>query len=47
MQNDNVFDFTNLEKIDPLQELLRDGPRKMLASAIEAEAVVFVVKHSH
>jgi putative transposase len=34
MKNDNVFDLTKPEQIDPLQELLRDGARKMLASAI-------------
>ena len=32
MRNDNVFDLTKPEQIDPLQELLRDGARKMLAS---------------
>ncbi len=47
MKNDNVFDFTKPEQIDPLQELLRDGARKMLASAIEAEVAAFVAKHSH
>ena len=47
MRNDNVFDLTKPEQIDPLQELLRDGARKMLASAIEAEIAAFVVKHSH
>ena len=47
MKNDNVFDLTKPEQIDPLQELLRDGARKMLASAIEAEVAAFVANHSH
>lgn len=47
MKNDNVFDFTKPEQIDPLQELLREGARKMLASAIEAEVAAFVSNHGH
>lgn len=47
MRNDNIFDFAKPEQIDPLQELLRDGARKMLASAIESEVAAFVAKHSH
>ncbi len=47
MKNDNVFDFTTPEQIDPSQELLCDGARKMLASAIEAKVAGFVAKHSH
>lgn len=46
MRNDNVFDLSKPEQIDPLQELLREGARKMLASAIEAEVMAFVEKHS-
>jgi putative transposase len=41
------FDFAKPEQIDPLQELLRDGARKMLASAIESEVAAFVAKHNH
>lgn len=47
MRNDNVFEITKPEQIDPLEELLCDGARKMLASAIEAVVATFIAKHGH
>jgi len=46
MTNDNVISLTNPEQIDPLQELLKDGARRMLASAIEVEVAAFIHQHS-
>jgi len=45
MTNDNVIPLTKPEQIDPLQELLKDGARRMLASAIEAEVACFINQH--
>lgn len=45
MPHSNVITLNKLEQIDPLQELLREGARKMLASAIEAEVAAFIEQH--
>ncbi|MFI3136421.1 MAG: IS256 family transposase [Methylococcaceae bacterium] len=45
MIKSNVINLNKPEQIDPLQELLREGARKMLASAIEAEVTAFINQH--
>ena len=42
MTDSNVITLNKPEQNDPLQELLREGARKMLASAIEAEVATFI-----
>ena len=37
--------MTNNEEIDPLQEILHAGARKLLASAVEAEVEYFLAQH--
>ena len=46
MTNSNVVTLNKPERNDPLQELLRDGARKMLATAIEAEVAAFIEQYS-
>ena len=46
MTNSNVITLNKPERNDPLQELLRDGARKMLAIAIEAEVAAFIEQYS-
>ena len=46
MTNSNVITLNKPEQNDPLQELLKEGARKMLASAIEAEVAAFIKQHS-
>lgn len=45
MTDSNVFNLNKPEQNDPLQEVLREGARKMLATAIEAEVAVFLKQH--
>ena len=42
MTDSNVFNLNKPEQTDPLQEVLREGARKMLAAAIESEVVSFI-----
>lgn len=46
MTDSNVITLNKPEQNDPLQELLREGARKMLASAIEAEVATFIEQYS-
>ena len=46
MTHSNVINLNKLEQNDPLQEVLREGARKMLAVAIEAEVATFIEQHS-
>ena len=46
MTDSNVFTLNKPEQNDPLQEILREGARKMLAAAIEAEIAIFIEQHS-
>ena len=46
MTDSNVITLNKLEQNDPLQEVLREGARKMLAAAIEAEIAIFIEQHS-
>ena len=46
MTNSNVITLNKPEQNDPLQEVLREGARKMLAAAIEAEVATFIEQHS-
>ncbi len=46
MTHSNVINLNKLEQNDPLQEVLRDGARKMLKVAIEAEVKAFIDQHS-
>ena len=46
MTNSNVITLNKPERNDPLQELLRDGARKMLAKAIETEVAAFIEQYS-
>jgi putative transposase len=45
MTDSNIFKLNKPEKSDPLQEVLREGARKMLAAAIEAEVSVFIEQY--
>lgn len=44
MAKDNVIDFKNPEPFidDPMTELLRQGARRLLTAALEAEIDVFL-----
>jgi putative transposase len=46
MTDNNVVHLNKPEQNDPLQEVLREGARKMLAAAIEAEVAAFIAQHS-
>ena len=45
MTDSNIFKLKEPEQNDPLQEVLREGARKMLAAAIEAEVSIFVEQY--
>jgi transposase-like protein len=45
MRDSNVFKLNKPEQNDPLQEVLREGARKMLAAAIESEVASFIHQH--
>ena len=42
MTDSNVFNLNKPEPNDPLQEILREGARKMLIAAIDSEIVAFI-----
>ena len=46
MTDSNVITLNKPEQNDPLQEVLREGARKMLAAAIEEEIAIFIEQHS-
>jgi len=46
MTDSNVITLKKPEQNNPLQEVLREGARKLLATAIEAEVAAFVEQHS-
>ncbi len=46
MTNNNVIPLNKPEEIDPLQEILQAGTRKLLASAVEAEIDHFLAQHN-
>ncbi|MGR9117470.1 MAG: IS256 family transposase [Gammaproteobacteria bacterium] len=46
MSNSNVLHLNKPEQNDPLQEVLREGARKLLAAAIEAEVKSFIEQQS-
>lgn len=45
MTDDNIFKLNKPDQDDPLQAVLREGARKMLAAAIEAEVSIFIERH--
>lgn len=45
MTDDNVFKLNKPDQDDPLQAVLREGARKMLAAAIEAEVSIFIERN--
>ena len=45
MTDSNVFKLNKPEQHDLLQEVLREGARKMLAAAIESEVAIFIHQH--
>src|SRR5690242_12502365 len=45
MTDSNVFNLNKPEQTDPLQEVLREGARKMLAAAIESEVTTFIEQY--
>ena len=45
MTDSNIFKLNKPEQNDPLQEVLREGARKMLAAAIETEVSDFIKQH--
>ena len=45
MTDSNVITLNKPEQKDPLQEVLREGARKMLTAAIEAEIAIFIEQH--
>lgn len=42
MTDDTVLELNDPKQNDPLQAILREGARKLLAAAIESEAAAFV-----
>ena len=42
MTEDTVLELNDPKQNDPLQAVLREGARKLLAAAIESEAAAFV-----
>ena len=46
MTDSNIFNLNKPNQNDPLQEVLREGARKMLAAAIEAEVSAFIEQYS-
>lgn len=47
MTDSNVFNLNKPEQNDALQEVLREGVRRMLAAAIEAEVGSFFERHGN
>ncbi len=45
MTDSNIFKLNKPDQSDPLQEVLREGARKMLAAAIETEVSDFIKQH--
>lgn len=45
MTDNNVFKLNKPDRNDPLQEILREGARKMLSAAIKAEVSIFIERH--
>ena len=45
MTDSNIFKLNKPGQRDPLQEILREGARKMLAAAIETEVSDFIQQH--
>ena len=45
MTDNNIFKLNKPDQSDPLQEVLREGARKMLAAAIETEVSDFIKQH--
>ena len=45
MTDNNVLELNKPEQNDPLQEVLRESARKMLAAAIESEVASFINQH--
>jgi putative transposase len=45
MTHSNVITLDKPEQNDLLQEVLREGARKMLAAAIKAEVAAFIAQH--
>jgi len=45
MTDSKVITLNKPEQNDPLQEVLREGARKLLAAAIEAEVAAFIEQH--
>jgi hypothetical protein len=45
MKENNVIALNKQAEIDPLQDILKDGARKMLAAAIESEVAEFMNQH--
>lgn len=46
MTDSNIFNLNKPDQNAPLQEILREGARKMLAAAIEAEVAAFIEQYS-
>ena len=46
MTNTNVIPLNKPAEIDLLQEILQEGARKLLASAVEAEIEHFLAQHN-
>ncbi len=47
MIDGDVFNLTKPEQNDPLQEVLREGARRMLAAAIEVEVGSFIERYGN
>jgi len=45
MTGNNVLELNAPEQNDPLQVVLREGARKLLAAAIELEVAAFIKQH--
>ncbi|PXV84281.1 Transposase, Mutator family [Nitrosomonas eutropha] len=46
MTDSNILKLNKPEQNDPLQEVLREGARRMLAAVIEAEVSTFIEQHA-
>lgn len=46
MSKDNVLDLINPSEIDPLTELLKNGAKRLIQQAVEAELLEFLQKYS-
>ena len=47
MTDNNIFKLNKPEQNDPLQEVLREGARRMLTAAIESEVVSFIERYGN